>query len=1755
MTKKQLGPADVSEDAIQFGPTPLEEAQLLPGGVPELLEAHLEAKVGGNLSTPTASEAMVAGSKPGSAVRASPARETEAATSPRAKDSEMTSEKKSKTSPDGSSRPSSETPRPGGSRSKCPECHRVNSGKWYRHRTVDGEYTCDGCYRFYKSNNHYRRPLHGQRGAGNTASQSTAKKGAKPGSAAAAASPPSPGAPSPSGHGPSASKAHSTAGRGGADQTPVGGKATAGRGFKRKQPAELPPPPRQKRGKHEAQQEGKGQPAVKEEPEEPKAPPQQQLRRGGRRAAAAAEPSPQQSPKRERSCSPKPAANGTTGGDGKGGGAGDAAADAKPDAAGAAAGMEAYPARRAAAVAAARGITECAARSGVRMKPPSRRTSRDGSDNDGGGKSAPLGGAAAAAAAKRAACLQAAATGEGHVKQCAHCGSHESRRWCKHRQKHDPDGVTCERCEDHYRRHRAYPPPNAAAEPAPEAAGSKEASPPALDGAAAACDEAVVPADGTAAAAAPVVAVAAEQEGRQDAVEAAAGLAVGSAGAGAAQEAGAGEAGPGVEAVAMDVGKGEVAIASAEVATAAAQQPATAEAGAAASGMAAPKPGSGGAEAMRAEAGAEVEPETGRQGTEEASQQRTETDQQEAAAAAGLGAADGKGEGEAKMEVEPQEEAAAASPPPRSHGRGSGSPRALDADPPPPGKAAVGGTTPGSGGEAAAAAVATLSDAAAADVAEAPGKGAEGAATDAAAPEAATATRELVAAAGGEGAQASPRAVAKTPKGATAETGACLASPKEEQHAEAVEAPDAATSAKVQEKPRRGPGRPPSQRKQKPAAPPQDEDDEEQPQEQTRQPQRRAAAAAGATGPRMRQGPGSPTSKAAAGGGGDSEVRSCSACGSTHTQSGWRRHQGGLVGKVVCKRCYDWHYRHGTYDRGSAAPRGGGAKAAAGGGAAAASPSGAAGTPQPANAANSIAVRRPRRAAAIAAAAAVAAAAAAPDPDAMADAPATLVVASPVALAEPPPSKRQRVSFSPMSEATASTPSEGRGIKSPYQMGTAAPSSCGAAPAEGTAATATATVDEVAGEQSDEPDPRVFAAHVRAFGDTIARTCRALVELEDKYGVRLLDIPAPLAVAPSPPPAAAVSDPAAAATSVAAAEDEKSDGLPARPAVRSALRIFYERICGSDPVLRSRHLADVLMRWLEANAWRSPLALLIGPAAAEMGLDNMGHPNGLYGPEQAAWDNSRRSAHSSLAAVACSASPSAGATGVNGSIAAMEPFPGAAEADQVTPAEIERFRLVVDNLAASMAQNLLGLAPLQPQLLLQSADPAESAADEAATQAGAAVEAFAAAMPHLQEATAASLRLALRVGAAPGRLALRLAVPGDPIDGRSLAASEPGSSFTHDVAFDGSGASGTCSLTVPVGWAWAGENASGTSASNASGVTGDAVHVGVTVRQLHLAQVLRSVYDGSTAHWQENDAFLGLSGLRTSGTAAQAAAPSPPAKPAYSNVGVEAAAPAVVMATAAAAEEGSNIPPPPPSMPPAADAPGAQECNGINGTCAGGPSEAASGGMVMWVAAPGIVRCELRTTAAQPVAATMSPMAPATAPLALANAPPAVATTTAADCGELTTSHAAAPGFCFETSTALALPCMASQDATQGALLPPTMGSGSAVVPLAAAAAAAGDPVAAAEAADAVCAAVAAALARGDQEELLGAAETAAAVVLQLVQAVSCKDASGMGAAASPEATESAAVLQTAPLAFLVEVPFVPSLAIGCGAQAFPAMG
>ncbi|GIL74362.1 hypothetical protein Vretimale_2083 [Volvox reticuliferus] len=800
--------------------------------------------------------------------------------------------------------------------------------------------------------------------------------------------------------------------------------------------------------------------------------------------------------------------------------------------------------------------------------------------------------------------------------------------------------------------------------------------------------------------------------------------------------------------------------------------------------------------------------------------------------------------------------------------------------------------------------------------------------------------------------------------------------------------------------------------------------------------------------------------------------RTCAACGSNRTQSGWRRHQGGEVGKVVCKRCYDWHYRHGTYERAPAAQR------------TAPGPASSAATGTSSIVA---ALRRPRKAPSTASAgateqaakggagdgAAATTPAAAPASDAVPGAELAMTAATGDDM-EPPRKrqKRQRVVTNPGVPVSGTTgggaPSiatgsaeimtaarvsrdGGAGVQRKDPRLISADRSLRTRPAEGQAdASGAASYPETVA------DPAVLQSYLRTFCDALARACKALVELEDQYGIRLLDIPAPLSASP-----AATQGDGHGTVTLAATENPMPPG-------RSALRLLYERVCGSDTKLRSRHLADVLIRWLELNVWRSPLTMLLGPAASDLLPERGKRLNGLGGDTQV--PSKSHPAATPAFAIAVPRLPSA------------------------TAAASDRFRQVVENLALNMAQNLLGLLPpaaprprsasTEGNTVLGSTAAAFDSERDASTPAKGMFisEAHAASMPHLESAAAAALHLANRVAAAPGRLALRLVAPGDPIFAATTATTAPSASG-H--------ATGPLSKRKPVTGSMGVTRAQPSAASGGSysaitaveWVRCDAVPCDMETaglgkeahgdpgRHLRLAYLLRSVYSGGMAQWEDSNVALSME----------------------------------------------------------------HPSGGSGGVVAGGSAPA-----VLWMVSPGIVRRELRMDAGH-------------------GGVTEVVVPTVTECGASRLDPLPARPSGIDVLPPVTAP---PPEAVTAQLESYVGDNGQAM-----------EVTAAAEAADAVCAAVAKAVARGDHDALLGATEAAAAVVLQLVRAMSKEgfpakteqeveaevvDGSGKVAASAAVLKEggferlardglpSVPANVQQPTVVVVEEPFVPALVIGC---------
>ncbi|GIL41934.1 hypothetical protein Vafri_22 [Volvox africanus] len=225
------------------------------------------------------------------------------------------------------------------------------------------------------------------------------------------------------------------------------------------------------------------------------------------------------------------------------------------------------------------------------------------------------------------------------------------------------------------------------------------------------------------------------------------------------------------------------------------------------------------------------------------------------------------------------------------------------------------------------------------------------------------------------------------------------------------------------------------------------------------------------------------------------------------------------------------------------------------------------------------------------------------------------------------------------------------------------------------------------------PDVAFLAQLIQRFAATLSASCEALVEMEDLYGIRLLESssrtlqPTDIGSAggdgggaacwPSPPP---------------------SPGP-------SPLRQVYEELCGSDRKLRAKMLGDLALRWLEDNAWRRPLELMLGRGVRDLGLDRVGPVEGLNEQQQADWDRSRRAVYGNFAELAQAAITEA--AGRDGGSTAPELLPRTAHvcdgsstsggADQrVTSSAIQHFLTVTDHLAEGLAGHLLGRDPIPP---------------------------------------------------------------------------------------------------------------------------------------------------------------------------------------------------------------------------------------------------------------------------------------------------------------------------------------------------------------------------------------------------------------------------------------------------------------------------
>ncbi|KXZ42672.1 hypothetical protein GPECTOR_125g505 [Gonium pectorale] len=316
---------------------------------------------------------------------------------------------------------------------------------------------------------------------------------------------------------------------------------------------------------------------------------------------------------------------------------------------------------------------------------------------------------------------------------------------------------------------------------------------------------------------------------------------------------------------------------------------------------------------------------------------------------------------------------------------------------------------------------------------------------------------------------------------------------------------------------------------------------------------------------------------------------------------------------------------------------------------------------------------------------------------------------------------------------------------------------------------------------ADSRGVRALAAAVNEFVVHLKAAAGALLVLEDRHGMRLLD--------PAEEPDGAcqrqlgggdgsgdggddggchgLTATVAAAAGAAAGEAEAAGagGAAGLGRLRGARRLLYDHMCGANTELRMRHLADLMLRWLAAHAWERPLAVLLGPAVERLGLDRVGPLPGLDEQQQAIWDGSRRDMYGSFGAVAAVASAEVAAA-MGGGADAVTAEAGAALAagladPRVTPAAVRSFHRAAGRLAERMASELLGLPPL-PEFVSGLAAWRLLHTPLAAGGGVAPATVYAATSLHIRDVAAAAVHLALHVGAAPGRLALCLAAPGDP---------------------------------------------------------------------------------------------------------------------------------------------------------------------------------------------------------------------------------------------------------------------------------------------------------------------------------------------------------------------------------------------------------
>ncbi|EFJ48992.1 hypothetical protein VOLCADRAFT_104530 [Volvox carteri f. nagariensis] len=146
----------------------------------------------------------------------------------------------------------------------------------------------------------------------------------------------------------------------------------------------------------------------------------------------------------------------------------------------------------------------------------------------------------------------------------------------------------------------------------------------------------------------------------------------------------------------------------------------------------------------------------------------------------------------------------------------------------------------------------------------------------------------------------------------------------------------------------------------------------------------------------------------------------------------------------------------------------------------------------------------------------------------------------------------------------------------------------------------------------------------------------ALVEMEDKDGIRPLESGNGASL-PSPPPPTGHWDLAANGGGHDGGGEGSRTQLPPSPSpmrLRLPLRVAYEELCVADPLLRARLLGDLAVRWLEKNAWRSPLEALLGRGVRQRSMDRIGPFECLDEQQQANWDRNRRTLYSHVVVVA-----------------------------------------------------------------------------------------------------------------------------------------------------------------------------------------------------------------------------------------------------------------------------------------------------------------------------------------------------------------------------------------------------------------------------------------------------------------------------------------------------------------------------------------